>query len=484
MRPRYIPLFLIALTATAGDIVTTILSDRGSFYYLDTAHYPKHDRTLPVGVFDSGTGGLTVLKEIVDIDRFDNRTHLAAPKGDGRKDFSGEGFIYYGDQANMPYGTYPQEKNTPLLLEHIIKDVQFLVGTRYYPSPDASHFAADKQPVKALVIACNTATAYGMGDILNLLERVRLPLKVIGVIDAGARGALSTLAKTEDASVGVLATVGTVQSDGYAKALRRLSRELGYTGNIPIFQQGSVGIAGSVDGAPEYISAKATRPRPDYRGPTVEARLVARFGLDTTGNRILRDGDKVQLNSVENQIAYDTLMLVEQLRHSPGAKPLKSVILGCTHFPFYADVFRKHFTRLYNYQEGGKYIYRPFLAKNITLIDPAVNTAEELYQYLAQADLLADRPAAATEFYISVPNKRNPEVKTDAQGYFTYAYKYGRRPGTGQQFERVVPFSRQTVPADTLDRFREKIPDVFDLIVRFNQSSPKLRAMPAAERIQ
>jgi glutamate racemase len=244
-----------------------------------------------------------------------------------------------------------------------------------------------------------------------------------------------------------------------------------------VFQQGSVGIAGAVDGAPEYIDPRATAPRREYRGPVVEPSAMAPFGFDARG--ILRDGAKVQLNSVENYIAYDTLMLVEQVRRAKAAKPLKTVILGCTHFPFYADVFRRHLERLY-----ANPVYRPFIAKQVTLVDPAVNTALELYEYFTREKMFREKPGTGSEFYISVPNVRNREVKTDAQGYLTYDYKYSRRPGTAQEFIRAVPFSRKTVPADILDRFREKIPSVYKLIVDFNRSNPKLRGMPAAERIQ
>ncbi len=85
----------LAVVATAGialllaprDIVETILQNRESFYYLDVAHYPHDDASLPIGVFDSGTGGLTVLREVVDCDRYDNATRAPLPGGDSRRDF-------------------------------------------------------------------------------------------------------------------------------------------------------------------------------------------------------------------------------------------------------------------------------------------------------------------------------------------------------------------------------------------------------------
>src|SRR3954468_5284684 len=60
---------------------------------------------LPIGVFDSGIGGLTVLEAILKIDAFNNKTLQPGP--DGVPDLEGEEFVYLGDQANMPYGNYP-----------------------------------------------------------------------------------------------------------------------------------------------------------------------------------------------------------------------------------------------------------------------------------------------------------------------------------------------------------------------------------------
>ena len=72
-----------------------------------------------------------------------------------------ESFIYLADQANMPYGNYSKENKVDLLKEHIIKDTQFLLGNKYYFDSNDASVNTDKQPVKAIVVACNTATAYG-----------------------------------------------------------------------------------------------------------------------------------------------------------------------------------------------------------------------------------------------------------------------------------------------------------------------------------
>ncbi|MGB1043464.1 MAG: hypothetical protein ACPGU6_08730, partial [Tenacibaculum sp.] len=109
----------------ATDIVSTIINDTDSFYHIDMANYPNTDKSLPIGVFDSGTGGLTVLKAIVNYDQNQNNSHQKG--SDGQLDFDKESFIYLGDQANMPYGNYSKENKVDLLKEHIIKDAQFLM---------------------------------------------------------------------------------------------------------------------------------------------------------------------------------------------------------------------------------------------------------------------------------------------------------------------------------------------------------------------
>ena len=83
---------------------------------------------LPIGVFDSGIGGLTVLEALLTADFFNNDTLQTG--ADGRPDFAGEHFLYLGDQANMPYGNYAAVGREDYLRELILKDAVFLLGKR------------------------------------------------------------------------------------------------------------------------------------------------------------------------------------------------------------------------------------------------------------------------------------------------------------------------------------------------------------------
>ena len=464
-----------------STLCDAMLTQPGSPFYIDAAAYPRSDRTLPIGMFDSGTGGLTVFDAVVRFDGFDNSSNAPDIDGDGQADFSREKFIYLGDQANMPYGDYAQENNLPLLREHILKDLQFLLGRSYYPTPQSLKPAQGKPPVKAIVIACNTATAYGKQEIEAFLDRAGLDLKVIGVIDAGVRGALEWMEKGEEGTIAVMATPGTVSAGGYPTALREQMAALGYTGAIACFQQPGHGLAGAVDGEIAYIDPTAEVPRPDYRGPAfrhpyalIDSTLLHRYGFDWSSGHMLWEGSRdrprnLQINSVENYISYNLLSLLEQLRQAQIPHPLRVLILGCTHYPFYLDRFEAGLDRLRDYRENGEYIYRPFMADTIHLVDPAIHTARELYVHLEEEQLFGSGDLDESSFYISVPNRDAPGVQLDGAGNFTWAYKYGRRAGVIQEYVKVVPFSRESITPEVMTRLRRSIPRTHALIERFIQ---------------
>lgn len=456
-------------------IAQAILEDPESFYYVDFDQYPEMDPSLPIGVFDSGTGGLTVLDALV---RFDQHQNGSGNEGsDSLPDFASETFIYLADQANMPYGNYSSEDKTELLVEHVLKDAQFLLSERFYPE-GSSKPTGHKKPVKSIVIACNTATAYGSEILEDFIEKTGIELKVIGVIDAGARGTLARFEKEEDGSIGVMATVGTISSKGYENTLRRLKDELGYTGEIQIYNQGGHGIAEAVDGEPDFIAPALSQPREDYRGPSlnsseypIDRTLMDIYNFDFDHDGMLCDSQStddcqlLQLNSSENYVRYHVVSLLEKIRTADSPRPLKAIVLGCTHYPYLTAEIEQVLDELFNYQKNGEYIYRPFMEKKIAIVDPAVNVAEELYQYLEEKRLFNPHGnMAESEFYISVPNQFNPSVQLDAQGRFPYEYKYGRTEGEIQEYVQVVPFSRDNISAETFERFKNSIPETFELI--------------------
>ena len=449
-------------------------------------------RTLPIGVFDSGTGGLAVLEEILRLDQFDNATSEPRPDGDGRPDFEAEQFIFLADQANMPYGNYPAAGKRPLLLELALEDVLFLLGSgtgdarkgdRHLGDSEPVPFCGrDRSPVKVIVIACNTATAYGKSDAERLIREAALDVNLISVIEAGAEAAAETLAAKGVGTIGVLATCGTVESGAYPEAIAAAARRRGL-GPVRVVQQGSLGLAGAIDGLPEFILPHPpnSRPRTGYLGPSlshsstpIRPELLSRYGFDFSQCRMLCDGASahpaaLQINSVENYVAYETVSLLEKFRDQPDAKPLAAIVLGCTHFPYYTHVFRQKLRQLYDYQENGRYVYRDLMVPDVQIIDPAIHLARRLYTVLA-ADKKLRRPADAEtlktrgQFYITEPNREHPGVRLAPDGGFTQDYKFGRTHSLGISDVLVVPFTIRSMPPATARRLESQLPAVWKLL--------------------
>ena len=110
------------------------------------------------------------------------------------------------------------------------------------------------------------------------------------------------------------------------------------------------------------------------------------------------------------------------------------------------------------------------MAEKIHLIDPAFNTADELYRYLYETKSINRHGNMLnnSEFYISLPNLANPGVITDPEGRFTYEYKYGRNAGEIQEYVRVVPFVNENILMDVKNRLRKQIPVTWQLIEAFH----------------
>jgi len=136
---------------------------------------------LPIGIFDSGVGGLTVYRALHD--RLPN-----------------EHFVYLGDTARVPYGT----KSLATVERYAIENSQFLASLG----------------IKMLVVACNTASALALPRI-----REKIGLDVVGVIGPGGRKAVEITKNRTGPRIGVIATEATVSSNAYLEAIRRASSE-------------------------------------------------------------------------------------------------------------------------------------------------------------------------------------------------------------------------------------------------------------------
>jgi len=143
----------------------------------------------PIGIFDSGIGGLTVVRQL-------------------KKCLPYEDIVYFGDTAHLPYGS----KSKDTVLRFSIQNILFLL----------------KKNVKLIVVACNTASSAVLGDIG---QNFKIP--VIGVISPGAAQAAGI---TKNQRIGVIGTRATIRSRAYARQIKKISKEIKiFSFSCPLF---------------------------------------------------------------------------------------------------------------------------------------------------------------------------------------------------------------------------------------------------------
>ena len=219
----------------------------------------------PVGVFDSGVGGLTVAREIM-------------------RQLPNENLVDFGDTARVPYGSKSKD--------NIIRYSRQII-----------HFLRTKG-VKAIVIACNTASALAL-DVVR--EESDIP--VIGVVEPGARAALHI---TQTKKIGVIGTEATVQSAMYGKIIKGLDPTVSVIGKacplfVPLVEEG-------------FAKHKVTEEIIDYYLASMKHSDIDSLILGCTHYPLLRSriraymGDKIQLVNP----AYETAMDLKHILQESG----------------------------------------------------------------------------------------------------------------------------------------------------------------------
>ena len=224
------------------------------------------DRNAPIGVFDSGIGGLTVAREIM-------------------RQMPSERIVYFGDTARVPYGNKSQET----VIRYSQQIIRFL----------------KTKNVKAIVIACNTATACALETVEKTLD-----IPILGVIRAGAKAAVEA---TENGKIGIIGTEATIRSGVYTDIMYKMNPDIEVTGKpCPLFV------------------------------PLVEEGLLH--------------------DSVTDEIASRYLSCLK-------GKYIDTLVMGCTHYPLLRSTLKR------------------IMGDDVTLINPAYETALELKSLLEKDDL-------------------------------------------------------------------------------------------------
>jgi len=165
----------------------------------------------PIGVFDSGIGGLTVVKHLSTV-------------------LTNEHIVYFGDTARVPYGS----KSNSTVIEYSIQDTNFLLHKN----------------VKIVVVACNTVSSIALEEL-----RKKFEVPVIGVISPGAAMAVN---KTKNGKIGIIGTRATINNQAYSKAIKAINKNIGVFEKacplfVPLAEEGWTHHRATYEIAEEYL---------------------------------------------------------------------------------------------------------------------------------------------------------------------------------------------------------------------------------------
>lgn len=169
------------------------------------------EKEKPIGVFDSGIGGLTVVKKLFS----------TMPE---------ENIVYFGDTARVPYGS----KSNSTVVEYAIQDTNFLINKN----------------VKVIVVACNTVSSIAIDEL-----KKKFDLPIVGMINPGSESAVK---KTKNGKIGVIGTRATISSKAYSREIKKINSEIEVFEKacplfVPLAEEGWINHKASFEIAEEYL---------------------------------------------------------------------------------------------------------------------------------------------------------------------------------------------------------------------------------------
>lgn len=273
----------------------------------------------PIGVFDSGVGGLTVLRALID--------RMPA-----------ESFIYLGDTARLPYGT----KSAETVRSYALQATRLLLG----------------EGVKAVVVACNTASAVAMDSLAKSLA----PVPVVGVVEPGASAGVGA---TRNGRIAVIATEGTVRGGAYRRAIADLRPDAKVIQQpcqlfVALAEEGWHDHAATLAAAEHYL-------RPIFRGAQAPDTLVlgcTHFPvLREAIHRVVGEGVAIVDSAATTADTVASVLATEGLA-APGNDSVTPRGTRTSRVRFLATDAPERFARV-----GETFFGRPISATDVELVD-------------------------------------------------------------------------------------------------------------------
>ena len=251
----------------------------------------------PIGIFDSGFGGLTVARAVIDL-------------------LPSEDVVYFGDTARYPYG--------PRSLDEV-RDFSMQI----------SSYLVNQHNVKLLVVACNTAAAAALED---LTAKVNVP--IIGVIYPGTQAAIDV---SEKGKIGVIGTVGTINSGAYVRAFHELSSD--QIELFPLACPGFVEFVERGESSGEQLHVLAERLLAPIVSAEVDTLLLGCTHYPYLARAIAKVvGNDVVLVSSADETAFAVAKLLKEMDlAATGEKSGKRVFISSGDVSWFAEVGQRLF---------------------------------------------------------------------------------------------------------------------------------------------
>lgn len=257
--------------------------------------YKEDKSSSPIGVFDSGVGGLTVAREIM-------------------RQLPNEKIVYFGDTARVPYGS--KSKNT--VIRYAKQIVRFL----------------ETKKVKAIVIACNTASAFALDELRKETE-----LPVIGVIIPGAKTAVEN---TNTKRIGVIGTEGTIRSAIYSQIIHEYDKDAIVLGKAcplfcPLVEEGWLHDTVTDEVAHRYLS--------EFKDRDIDTLIMG-----CTHYPLIRSTIKKVMGEEVNLVnpAYETALSLKMLLEDKNLRSENDLISNSAMYEFYLSDEPRKFVEFAN----------------------------------------------------------------------------------------------------------------------------------------
>lgn len=328
-------------------VVYQAFSDTLCPFYVKTNKFPHNRKELAIGLLGSNPScDSLLLATFLQADYFDNITGQPLP--DGICDFAGENFLYH---RYVPDSSFLSDSIITFRQQAICETALLIRPT------------VSLEATKVVVVACDAAAQLAQKDMRDLLEDARLHIPSTSTLWTGIRTTEQWL-EEKPGTLGIFASPQAV-------ALKSYQSLLSYDNTF--LQQ--------------YDTTNTPIPK----------ELIPVFHFDFSQGNMQYKGSRynptyIYIRSEANYVRYFTVMLVEQLRHGNTRKPLTYLLLGDISLVPYTAVITETLRQLRDYRKEGRYVYRHLISPQVTLIDPARETAIETYRLLLQDKTPAYRP--------------------------------------------------------------------------------------------